>query len=327
MAVLGETGLTELITLIKNKLAGYLSTSGGTVSGNLTVTGTITGDLDGNATSATKASKDGQGTTISTNYAKKANAIAGLSVTDATITYTMGDSTTGTITVNNVANATSATNDGNGDDIASTYLPLSGGTMTGSIKLASSGNVISLDVDNSGIFLRGGMDGTSAYLNLYGKNNASYAGHFSLTAYDGTNRKTLAGLPDGTLTWANANVLTDATVGTVVSNTSSTVSVGSSSKSVVSISLSAGTWVVTGTISYASIVAGRQFAGLNTSSSITANTEGTVVHYSNTAKSQTIALNVTRIFTFSSTTTVYLNGVCETTVNTGTNTIRAVRIV
>lgn len=215
---------------------------------------------------------------------------------------------------------------GNVTGTASGNLPLSGGTMTGDIILGIGGQTIKTNGDDGRISLIGGSNDTSSYLNLYGKNHASYPGHFSLTAYDGTNRKSLAGLPDGTLTWANANVLTDATVGTVVSNTSSTVSVGTTSKSVVSISLPAGTWVVTGTLSYASIVAGRQFAGLNTSSSMAANTEGTVVHYSSTANSNTIALNTTRIFTLSSTTTVYLNGYSQSTVNTGTNTITAVRI-
>ena len=50
------------------------------------------------ADSATKATQDASGNVITSTYETKANAIVGLSVSGKTITYTKGDSTTGTIT-------------------------------------------------------------------------------------------------------------------------------------------------------------------------------------------------------------------------------------
>lgn len=91
-----------------------------------------------------------------------------------------------------------ATKDGNGNVITSTYLPLSGGTLTGALALTN----IKSTANTNRVSIVGGTDETSAYLNLYGKTHASYAGQFSLTAYDGTNRRSLAGKPDGTLTWS-----------------------------------------------------------------------------------------------------------------------------
>ena len=80
----------------------YLKLSGGTLSGPLTVNdeiqavsitaGNLQGDLTGNATSATSATKDSGGNTITTTYIKA------LSVNGTTITATRGDDTTFTIT-------------------------------------------------------------------------------------------------------------------------------------------------------------------------------------------------------------------------------------
>ena len=216
---------------------------------------------------------------------------------------------------------------GNVTGTASGNLPLSGGTMTGTLRLASGGNIIASNVDDSSIGLRGGSDGTSAYLNLYGKNNASYAGHFSLTAYDGTNRKSLAGLPDGTLTWANNNVLTDATVGTVLTNSnSSNVNLtANTTTKITSVTLSAGTWVVTGHLQYTSVVT-RQFASLNDSGTLNAGVEGTAVHYAGSSSSTTLALCVTRIFVLTSSTEIRLNGFASVACTAGLSHITAVRI-
>ena len=95
---------------VQAELQDYLPLSGGTVTGDLFVTGTITGiDITGNVTG-----------TASGNLALSGGSIKG----DVDIT---GDlSVSGTITgdlVGNADTATNATNDANGNPIASTYLP------------------------------------------------------------------------------------------------------------------------------------------------------------------------------------------------------------
>ena len=137
------------------------------------------------------------------------------------------------------------------------------------------------------------------------------------------------GTMTGTLTLADGGrALSDATVGTVVSNSSNNVSVGNTAKSIVSISLSAGTWVVTGTVGYANIVATRMMIGLNTAVELYANTEGTTSIHSGATSSNPVGLTTTRIFVLNATSTVHLLGYVQgsTSVNATTNTIRAVRI-
>ena len=56
-----------------------------------------------------------------------------LTAVNDTITATKGDGTKKTVTVDNVTSATKATQDKNGNDITTTYLPLTGGTLTGDI--------------------------------------------------------------------------------------------------------------------------------------------------------------------------------------------------
>lgn len=87
---------------------------------------------------------------------------------------------------------------------AGNYLPLSGGTITGNVY---TGGDISRTADNSRLSLNGGNGiDSGAYLNLYGKSHSTYAGLFSLSAYDGTTKKQLQGKIDGTLTWDGNNI-------------------------------------------------------------------------------------------------------------------------
>lgn len=129
------------------------STIKATFSGNLTgdVTGNVSGSsgsCTGNAASATKATNDSADQQIDTTYIK------GLSIDGKTITYTKGNDSTGTITTQDTT-YTVASGDNNGQikitpssgdayNVAVTglgtnaysstsYLPLSGGAMTGNI--------------------------------------------------------------------------------------------------------------------------------------------------------------------------------------------------
>ena len=86
-------------------------------------------------------------------------------------------------------------------------LPLSGGTMTGDIKL-SSGVGITSSVNNSSVTLIGGNrinppsgHENGAFLQLYGKDFANRAGWATIYADNGTQRVSLILQPDGTATW------------------------------------------------------------------------------------------------------------------------------
>ncbi len=85
---------------------------------------------------------------------------------------------------------------------ASGYLPLSGGTMTGNLALSTNPSTISHTLSNSYLRILSSPDydsGSSLYLS--GKDRSTYAGCFTLYAFDGVNRSTLLGYPDGTLEW------------------------------------------------------------------------------------------------------------------------------
>ena len=108
-----------------------------------------------------------------------------------------------------------------GQGSLSDYLPLAGGTMTGTdceIKKANStGNLI----------IRGGTSATDgAYILLHGgAESTSYPGSCFVRATDGVNQTDFVARPDGTLTWGGKAVI----VGTEATETFSSVSVGANS--------------------------------------------------------------------------------------------------
>lgn len=126
-------------------------------------------------------------------------------------------------------------------DTAAAYLPLSGGTISGALTVTSTITTQShLTFDNSSpVVSSGGADhylrlgngspstlyNSGASLYLYGASTTGETqGGFNLQTFDGTNRATLSGRPDGTLKWGGNKVMTAADVNfTVV--TSGTVSV------------------------------------------------------------------------------------------------------
>lgn len=85
----------------KAELANYLSLAGGTVTGALSVGGGITASLNGNASSATKATQDSAGQQINSTYIKN------VSVNGRTVTFTRGNGTTFSITTQDTNTNTS----------------------------------------------------------------------------------------------------------------------------------------------------------------------------------------------------------------------------
>ena len=86
-------------------------------------------------------------------------------------------------------------------------LPLSGGTMSGTIKTSAA---ISMrgSTDTSYVGIYGGTDATS-WLAMYGKSNTSYPGWLRVKVSNGTSTKYLAFAPDGTATWGGNNLATE----------------------------------------------------------------------------------------------------------------------
>lgn len=120
------------------------------------------------------------------------------------------------------------------DGIPTTYLPLSGGILTGDLglpgELSFTGSSPVVNAGGADHYLRlGNGNSSSLYANgaslyLYGANATANQGGFILNAFNGSLRRQLAGSPDGTLKWGDNKVMTAADVNfTVV--TSGTVSV------------------------------------------------------------------------------------------------------
>ena len=147
----------------------------------------------------------------------KDNAVKSLSVSGRTITYTMGDGDTHTITTQDTTYS-DATQSAHGlmsavdktalDNVPLTYLPLTGGTVTGAI--VSSALYSLRKPDNSSLLtILGGANGAAtagAKLMLAGADHEN-TGRFCLQAGDADRYKQLIGKPDGTLTWDGTDVI------------------------------------------------------------------------------------------------------------------------
>lgn len=92
-----------------------------------------------------------------------------------------------------------------------TKLPLSGGTMTGSIVFSGVDNFLtSQNTDRWNRILSGPtMDG-GARLSLAGKDQLEHPGEFWIVAKNSTSQSVLVGSPDGTLMWSGSHVVTEA---------------------------------------------------------------------------------------------------------------------
>ena len=168
-------------------------------------------------------------------------------------------------------------------------------------------------------------DGANLY--VYGKNH-SQGGRFSLSAYDGTNRKTFLGRADGTLTWGGSDVCTTATTGTLITKSlASSVSLSASTaKTILSINLSAGTWVITGHCYFTNMTADKIY-GISVTTNANSfgySSDGSMAVHS--AYVAVLSLQTTRILILSADTTVYLCGYATAATTANDADLRAVRI-
>jgi len=211
--------------------------------------------------------------------------------------------------------------DGTAEWTVASYLTSAGGTLAAPI--------VAID-DTSDVRLYGGTDYTTgAWLELYGKDNLTGAGAWRLQARDGVNNTQLLGYPDGRLTWAGSNVLTDATVGTYSTKSpSSSVSLSANTaKTITSMSLAKGTWIVIGKAYFSSNTADRVYGiqvGTSANDFVYSNSGSVAVH---AAYAGNLAVQATDILTLASTTTVYLCGFSNNAATVSAATLQAVRIV
>lgn len=157
----------------KAELANYLSLAGGTVTGALSVGGGIIASLNGNASSATKATQDSAGQQINSTYIKN------VSVNGRTITFTRGDGTTFTITTQDTVTTNSSnwsvSNGTNGwarDN--STGFTIVWGKVNGTISQNPSANFArSLNVVHSAVISKGSYLGEAYATNINWINNSA----------------------------------------------------------------------------------------------------------------------------------------------------------
>ena len=152
------------------------------------------------------------------------NAFAGVAVGDVTIS---ADSKSDTLNIEAGAGI-ELTADPENDTLTVTlgshthdYLPLSGGTMTGTIIFNKAGQVMKSPGDNGVLRFDGGSDyNKGAFLSLHGMDyNSENAGAFQLSCRSSTFSRDLIGRPDGTLKWGGSNVVTEASGNAVTATT------------------------------------------------------------------------------------------------------------
>lgn len=185
------------VPLIKNS---YLPLTGGTITGNLNIEeGTITGSLTGVASNAT----------ADVNNKKLTSYVADIMGANAQLSIIKGDGTTSVVSINNVLNATKATQDGAGNVITDTYVKKTGDTLSGTLTFTTTNNwLLRKNVNTGAAFITGGTEWTkSANLQLYGGENAAASGKFILMANNGTNRCDLEGRVTGELTWGGTHIV------------------------------------------------------------------------------------------------------------------------
>lgn len=216
------------------------------------------------------------------------------------------------------------------------YLPLSGGTMTGNIDFNETNPLIKGNLTTTKLGLYAGANNfDGANIQLFGRSDSDYAGRFYLRAStkssssSGGNETTLAGTPDGKLTWAGHNILTDATVGTTVSdNISSSVSLtASTARNIVSKAITPGTWIITGHAKFTGVTAQKLYCIqiATTSGQFGSSNNSAIVSHS--SSTSTVSVQTVRVIKVSANTTVYVVGYATAACTVEAATIVGVRIV
>ena len=312
----------------------------------------------GNAsTYATNASTYADNASDSADDAADSAANASTSETNAATSETNASNSASAAATSESNAATSATNAHNSELAAAAsaaeveaalddYLPLAGGTMTGNLTIADEALKVSYTTDNVDGYLRANGWGTVITVDSYdynqagakltlntknanSTNNGNGLGDFTIAADDGTNSKRIEGKPDGTLTWGGKNILTDATVGTVVTKSiSSSVSLSANTgKTITSISLAKGTWVVTGHADFTSVTTGNAYGASigDTANRVSYADEGTANVHSSSGKG--VSITPVMVMKLNATTTVYLCGLSSASATVSYAHLTAVRIV
>lgn len=93
-------------------------------------------------------------------------------------------------------------------NVKTQYLPLSGGTLTGALKGSSTSWGIQKTTTDGDLTLRGGTSiDNGAVLVLGGKDSTTYNGQFFIRATGESENSSLAGYPNGTLSWGGKNIV------------------------------------------------------------------------------------------------------------------------
>ena len=241
--------------------------------------------------------------------------------------------------------AASATAAAASEAVVNGALPLSGGTMTGNITLADGGNPLS----TAGGTMTGALNTANNIWNNLGDDAAfgdhNVAGKMCVKTQTSTatgiaffnSSNTNVGQVEVNNEFkfnkpilVNSNtVLTNGTTGTMVTKSiSSAVSLAqATAKTITSISLSAGTWVVTGHAHWSSTTADKGYSIQITNAANTlqyANDSAMAVHSANSGH---LSLQTCRIWNLTATTTIYLCGYTTAASSVADADIKAVRIV
>lgn len=122
-----------------------------------------------------------------------------------TVSGTITGDVTGDVT-GNADTATSAMNDGNGNEISTNYLPLSGGTMTGSISSSTTNMLVGAADDQLYRIVGATSASNGAHLVLTGNNYTANPGSFTLRVNNASTDIRLVGKLDGTLQWNSKEI-------------------------------------------------------------------------------------------------------------------------
>lgn len=238
----------------------------------------------------------------------------------------------------NADTATNATNDGNGNQIDTTYLPQSGGTLTGALNFANNtwnklGDDSFIGDHNVGGKLCVKSQTSTATGIAFFNNSDTNVGQVEVNNAFNFNKTiqqngTAVSLSNHNHDSAYASKSVVDNIGTIVSKeTTADVSLSADTgKSITNISLVAGKWVITGHAKFTS-TAGKQYGiQITTSNNVFSWNSDSAVFA--TTNSTVCSLCVAKIVSLSSTSTVYLTGRANAsvTVPSGCATITAIRI-